>query len=194
MKCTACVFTAIAIVSMSYGLAAAESAPIAPGKVEVAGYGGFLSGVSDFSNISVDVPGVSTNIQSSGSKWNVGGGVGVALNRYLIFNGDLIREKFGDFDVTAFSQGRSATAGVSMNITSFTGGLQAVIPLPSSRFSPYGTVGETSFSDTGTTVYYGGGVRFFITDRLGFRPEVRVVRALGETYIRTTVGVFYQFR
>ncbi len=188
------------------------------GSVEVSGQAGFLSGVTGVGagDVDVGIPGVSTGIKSSGSKWNAGGGVAFGVNRFILITGEVGRERFGQYDVTASTQGVSASSTVKANVTSFTAGVQLIIPTPSPRFSPYATVGgglarlsagasvpdslagglssDVTFSETDATTYYGGGVRLYLSKRFGIRPELRAVHVPGETYLRTSVGVFYQFK
>lgn len=53
----------------------------------------------------------------------------------------------------------------------------------------------TSFGagESDLTVNFGGGVRMHLGKNWGLRPDVKVVRIPGQTYVRSTVGIFYQF-
>ena len=54
-----------------------------------------------------------------------------------------------------------------------------------------------SFSDTYTDNAFIGnwgiGARIHLSSNWGLRPEFKVVHCVGDTWVRTAVGVFYQF-
>jgi hypothetical protein len=60
-----------------------------------------------------------------------------------------------------------------------------------------GTAGGVSLnvseSQSDLAVHFGGGLRIYLGENWGVRPEFKVMRLPGETFSRAAVGVFYQF-
>ncbi len=61
----------------------------------------------------------------------------------------------------------------------------------SGSFSTTG-VGSTSISSTDLYFNFGGGLRYYLADNWGIRPELKIF-AGDETFVRIGVGIFYQF-
>jgi hypothetical protein len=169
------------------GAASSYGQGIAPGNVEVTGHLGIVSGI--------------------GSHGSFGGSLGIPVTDSFILSGDVSYIPMGGADVTT----PGSTTSASAKAFNFNGTLQyqfkqthAVIPYAGaglgflhSSFDTSGTVaGLPSFSVAGssTDLYFnvGGGLRYFVNGRLGFRPEVMVF-AGPNTYVRVAGGIFYRF-
>jgi hypothetical protein len=112
----------------------------------------------------------------------------------------------------------------SIPITDFNVGLHLRVPIPKSRIIPYGVLGfgvihspartenvacpdpfDSSktvmlplpvTSSTDFTTSFGGGLRFYVTERVGFRGEFKGYKPTGtftDVFYRVTGGFFYQF-
>jgi hypothetical protein len=130
------------------------------------------------------------------TKWNFGGSFAYAAARNLSFVGEAARTQLGSSSMSSFE--------VGANVLEMTGGLQYPLRSPFRSIAPFVGAGlgiarvgvsfnGQSASQSDFTVNGGGGIRFFISPKFGFRPEVKLVHVPGDTYIRTTVGLFYQF-
>lgn len=116
-----------------------------------------------------------------------------------------------------------ATATFSLPITDFNFGIHLRIPIPKSRVIPYGVLSfgaihnsahteqiqfpdqlnpgkfvTTPFSVPASTNYatsFGGGIRLYATERLGFRGEFKAYKPNGgiDMFYRATGGFFFQF-
>jgi hypothetical protein len=120
--------------------------------------------------------------------------------------------------------GTSATETFSVPLTDFNAGFHLRIPIPRSRIIPYGVISaggvhtpgrnitanlmlpgnggtiqqmlpveaETQFAVSG-----GGGIRYYTTERLGFRAEFKAYKPTSGTFTdpfyRVAFGFFYQF-
>ena len=117
----------------------------------------------------------------------------------------------------------NATATFSLPITDFNFGVHLRVPIPKSRVIPYGVVSfgaihnsshteqiqfpdqlnpgqfvTTSFNVPAETHYatsFGGGLRLYATERLGFRGEFKAYKPTGgiDVFYRATGGFFFQF-
>jgi len=158
-----------------------------PGNFEVTGHLGIVSGI--------------------GSHGSFGGSLGVPVTDHLILSGDLSYIPLGGGSVTVFGSTMSSSA----KAFNFNGNLQyqfkptrSVVPyagaglgfLHSSFDTSSSTLGAGSFSATGssTDLYFntGGGHRYYVKERWGFRPEFMIF-AGSNTYVRFAGGIFYQF-
>jgi hypothetical protein len=174
-------FVMVANVASSYGQG------ITAGNMEVAGHLGIVSGI--------------------GSHASFGGSLGVPVNNRFILFGDLSYIPMGGGSVT--SSGATASAGA--RAFNFNGTLQyqfkqtnAVVPyagaglglLHSSFDSSTNIPGSPPISVSGssTDLYFniGGGLRYFVNQRWGFRPELMIF-AGPSTYVRLAGGIFYRF-
>lgn len=211
MKTNHCIFfLAIGLVGALPALAQTGGVPwLAKGTVEVAGFGGFTSGLG----------------QTGGG---VGANVGVAANQYLL----------PYFEVTYFpslaSSSRlykSANPGstltlsdAKLNYTDFQGGIHLRAPnvFHKSNVMPYlslgvgvlhngslsgtlsGSVNGIQIPSTNYTVNsennfaasFGGGLRIYTKNKVGFRIEVQGFKPTGSNYgndpfVKVTFGVFF---
>ena len=174
---------ALAVISsvVSYGQG------LVPGSVEVTGHLGIVSGI--------------------GSHGSFGGSIGTPITDHVILSGDLSYIPLGGGSVSI----NGATSSSSAKAFNFNGNLQyqfkpahAVVPyagaglgfLHSSFNSSSNLPGTAAFTAQGgtTDLYFnmGGGLRYFVNERWGFRPELMVF-AGSNTYVRLAGGVFYKF-
>ena len=119
-----------------------------------------------------------------------------------------------------------ATETYSIPLLDFNAGFHVRVPIPKSRFVPYGVISaggihtpqrdvtatypnpanrsqiETTLpfsvsSSTNFAVSGGGGLRYYATERLGFRVEFKAYRPTtgqySNVFYRVTAGFFYQF-
>jgi hypothetical protein len=172
-------FVIVATVASSY-------AQGAPGNVEVAGHLGIVSGI--------------------GSHGSFGGSLGVPVSDNFIVSGDLSYIPMGGGSVTALGSTTSAGA----RAFNFNGTLQyqfkrthALVPYAGaglgflhSSFEASSSISGSSFSVSGssTDLYFniGGGLRYFVNEHWGFRPELMVF-AGPNAYVRIAGGIFYRF-
>ena len=160
---------------------------LVPGSVEVTGHLGVVSGI--------------------GSHGSFGGSVGTPITDRMMLSGDLSYIPLGGGSVSI----NGATSSSSAKAFNFNGNLQyqftpahAVVPyagaglgfLHSSFSSSSNLPGTTPFSAQGgsTDLYFnmGGGLRYYVNERWGFRPEFMVF-AGSNTYVRLAGGIFYKF-
>jgi hypothetical protein len=168
---------------------AASIASYGQGPVEVSGNLGVVSGI--------------------GSHGSFGGSIGAPIADHLLLSGDLSYIPMGGSSVTL----NGATTSSSAKAINFNGNLQyqfkairsarAVVPYAGagvgflhSAFSSSSTLPGSSFNISGgsTDLYFnfGGGLRYYVNERWGFRPEFMVF-AGSTTYVRFAGGVFYKF-
>ena len=160
---------------------------IVPGNMEVTGHLGVVSGI--------------------GSHGSFGGSIGAPVTDRLLLSGDLSYIPLGGGNVTVLG----ATTRSSARAFNFNGNLQyqfnpyrAVVPyagaglgfLHSSFDTSSNAVGPGSFNIQGssTDLYFntGGGFRYYVKERWGFKPEFMIF-AGSNTYVRFAGGIFYQF-
>jgi hypothetical protein len=118
--------------------------------------------------------------------------------------------------------GATSTTNFSTPLTEFNAGFHLRVPIPRSRIIPYGVISvgaihtptrtiDTTATVSGTTcttpftvpsstdfaVSGGGGIRYYTTERLGFRAEFKAYKAasgpLTNVFYRVAFGFFYQF-
>jgi Outer membrane protein beta-barrel domain len=169
-------FVTVASVASSYGQ------DVAAGNVEVTGHLGIVSGI--------------------GSHGSFGGSVALPVSDNFIVSGDLSYIPMGGGSVTA--QGLTTSAG--SRAFNFNGTLQyqfkqihTAIPYAGAGLgflhSSFDTSSPSfSVSGSSTDLYFniGGGLRYFVNERWGFRPEIMVF-AGPNTYVRIAGGIFYRF-
>jgi hypothetical protein len=177
------VITAFAMIASvaSYGQG------IVPGNVEVTGHLGIVSGI--------------------GSHGSFGGSIGTPISDHVILSGDLSYIPMGGSSVSI----NGTSANSSAKAFNFNGNLQyqfktalAITPyagaglgfLHSSFSSSSNLTGAAPFSlqSSSTDMYFnvGGGFRYYVNERWGFRPELMIF-AGSNTYVRVAAGVFYKF-
>jgi len=156
------------------------------GNMEVTGHLGMVSGI--------------------GSHGSFGGSLGIPVANNLSVSGDLSYIPMGGGSVTV----QGVTTSSSARAFNFNGTLQyqfkqtrAVVPYAGaglgflhSSFGTSSSAAGASFNATGgsTGLYFnfGGGLRYFVNERWGFRPELMVF-AGPNTYVRLAGGIFYRF-
>ncbi|MBI4472198.1 MAG: hypothetical protein HY646_05985 [Acidobacteria bacterium] len=195
--------------------------PTHRGSVEISGFGGingnlisagdYLDGVQ-IGLASAGIPRSRVTVdEGSKTRWLAGGSLAVAATSHLLIVAEVSHNFFANPSFNVRTGSTSTTFRTPVNIRDFTGGVHYQVPVRSrtlapyvafaagaSRFSASSENAPTSFSvtDVNPTVNFGGGLRFYLSDHLGFRPDVRVVRIGGdfpETYVRSAVGFFVQF-
>jgi hypothetical protein len=204
MKLYALSFAAVLTASLSQQ-AFAQSAPIL--RVHTTEVGGFL--------------GASYGIDKA--RVMGGGNVVYSLTRALMVYGE--GSYFPGIGRTANVVGLSgAQSTFSIPITDFNFGVHLRIPIPKSRIIPYGVLGfgvihspsrtenfsspdpfkpgatvQTPFPVPASTDFatsFGGGLRYYTTERLGFRAEFKGYKPTGtytDMFYRVTGGIFFQF-
>lgn len=156
-------------------------------------------------------------------KWRVmgGGNVSYAATRYLVpyveysyFPG------IGRKSTVALGGGQSAPYNFSIPISDFHGGVHLRFPIGQSRVVPYlvlgagglrihgrtetvtvpgGSIPVTFDAETRFAVNGGGGLRFYVNERLGFRAESKIYKPTGDapfdaTFSKVEFGIFFQLR
>ena len=153
---------------------------------------------------------------SGGNHLHLGGTFGAAVRERLFVFGELGYAPLTGNSTTTVVDGVPVRISASAKLVDFGGGVQYNLPTDW-NFEPYvvGAVGagrtsasgsahvpgsnidvSLSTSDTKARLGVGVGVRYYVSERWGVRPELRIDRYLGTggtTAVRYTVGVFYQF-
>jgi hypothetical protein len=142
-----------------------------------------------------------------GSHGSFGGSIGAPVTDRLILSGDLSYIPMGGGSVTALgSTTRSSAKAFNFNgnlqyqFNPFRGGTVpyagAGLGFLHSSFDASSNVVGSGFNISGssTDLYFnvGGGLRYYVKERWGFRPEFMVF-AGSNTYVRFAGGFFYQF-
>src|SRR5262249_6458313 len=145
-------------------------------------------------------------VSGIGSHGSFGGSLSAPISDHLVLAGDLSYIPMGGASVTV----GNITTSSSANAFNFNGNLQyqfkalrATVPYAGgglgflrSSFSTSSNIPGTNFNVQGssTDMYFnaGGGLRYYVKERWGFRPEVMVF-AGSTTYVRLAAGLFYQF-
>ncbi len=172
--------TMTCVVSMS----AASYGQSLPSQVEVTGHLGIVSGI--------------------GSHGSFGGSLGVPVSNKIMASADLSYIPLGGGSVTVLG----STTTSSARAFNFNGNLQYLFK-PTHEVVPYAGAGlgflRSSFSASGnlgpsfnasgssTDLYFnvGGGFRYYVRERWGFRPEFMIF-AGPNTYVRFGAGIFYK--
>jgi len=179
----------LAVISLVlYGdVVSLKAAEIEAGTAQVAGFGGLVAGI--------------------GTHGTVGGGVAYAARERVLAVGEFSYIPGGSQKVT----GAGFTAKASARAYDFNGGIHFQFPLKEPKAVPYvgagigalhgsasgsaTVMGSTFSSKVSATDFYfnfGGGLRYYISDRWGVRPELKIF-AGDETFLRLAIGIFYQF-
>ena len=171
----------------AFVLVASVAVSYAQGSAEVTGHLGVVGGI--------------------GSHGSFGGSLGVPVTDRLIVSGEFSYIPLGGGSVTILG----STTSTNSRAFNFNGNLQyqfkplrAGVPyagaglgfLRSSFDASSNGVGPGSFNAEGssTDLYFnvGGGFRYYVKERWGFRPEFMIF-AGSNTYVRFAGGIFYQF-
>jgi opacity protein-like surface antigen len=184
---TKSLFTMAGILLIGFGPGAyrANCAGIEAGQAEATGFGGVVSGV--------------------GTHGTVGGSLGVAAVPRLLILGEVAYVPGGSVE----GQGVFSGTG-SSRIYAFNGGAHYLFG-GSSKSVPYAGAGlglvratasidgralglniSQKFSDTSLYFNFGGGLRYYVSDSWGVRPEFMIF-AGNQTFVRLAIGIFYQF-
>jgi hypothetical protein len=142
-----------------------------------------------------------------GSHGSFGASLGAPVTDRLILAGDLSYIPMGGVNVTM----PGVTTSSSSKAFNFNGNLQyqfnprrAMVPYAggglgflhsSSKTSSTGLLPESfNASVSSTDLYFnvGGGLRYYVKERWGFKPELMIF-AGPNTYVRFAGGIFYQF-
>ena len=146
-------------------------------------------------------------VSGIGSHGSFGGSLGVPVTKSLMLAGDLSYIPMGGGSVTVLG----STTSTSSKAFNFNGTLQYQFK-PTGAIVPYAGAGlgflHSSFdassngpglppiiaAGSSTDLYFnvGGGLRYFVNGRWGFRPELMVF-AGPNTYVRVAGGIFYRF-
>ena len=151
--------------------------------------------------------GIVTGIGTHGS---LGGNIGAAINDRVFAFGELSWLPLGGSSTSGTTPGGSFEFASSGRILTFMVGAHYQFREARS-FIPYagaamgvlhgsgsvtstvgGTTTETSFSSSNFYVSFGGGARYYVNDRWGFKPEMMIF-AGEDTFVRLAGGIFYQF-
>jgi hypothetical protein len=163
--------------------------------------------MASYGQSNVEVTGHLGLVSGIGSHGSFGGSLGLPITDRLILSGDLSYIPFGGSSVTV----GTATASSSARAFNFNGSLlyqfnpsHSTVPyagaglgfLRSSFSSSSSGFGNGSFDTSGssTDLYFnvGGGLRYYVRERWGFKPEFMMF-AGSNTYVRLSGGMFYQF-
>jgi len=165
----------------------ANAADTEVGTAQVAGFGGLVAGI--------------------GTHGTVGGGVAYAGTERLLAVGEFSYIPGGSQKIS----GVGFAAKASARAYDFNGGIHFQFPLKEPKAVPYvaagvgalhgsasptasvmGTTVSTKASATDFYFNFGGGLRYYVSDRWGIRPELKIF-AGDETFVRLAIGIFYQF-
>jgi outer membrane protein with beta-barrel domain len=158
------------------------------GQIEATGQIGFVSGI--------------------GTHGAFGGSVGGAVNEHVLVYGEFLYIPLGSSTVSVLGVNRS----VSARAFNFDGGLQyqfrkygSMVPYAgvglgllhstadiSNNFTFQGLNFSTGGSSNDFYVNLGGGVRYYVNEQWGVRPEFTIF-AGPNTFVRIGAGVFYHF-
>ena len=135
------------------------------------------------------------------------GGVAYAGTERLLAVGEFSYIPGGSQKISGVGFAAKASAGAY----DFNGGIHFQFPLKEPKAVPYvaagvgalhssgsatttvmGTTASTKASATDFYFNFGGGLRYYVSDRWGIRPELKIF-AGDETFVRLAIGIFYQF-
>ena len=180
---------------------------IETGTIEVAGSIGLDSGI-DLTKLISGLDNKSG--EAEGTKWNVGATGGYAIRSDLLIIGEFVRTHLMSPSIFTLPPPSTTLLELSASMLELTGGLQYQFPIKGSKVLPFVGFGagmarirkplsvvNSSLSDTSTDNDFIGnlgiGARIHLSSSWGVRPEFKMVHTLGDTWARTSVGVFYQF-
>ncbi|HWQ55861.1 MAG TPA: outer membrane beta-barrel protein [Bryobacteraceae bacterium] len=135
-----------------------------------------------------EVTGFFGGVFGVGSHPTVGAGFAYPTSRHLVPNAEFSYAPLG------------GPRGFRSNLWDFNGGVQVRFPGHIQRLAPYVGVGIGLVhvggpfgSDTDFAVNLSGGARYYLTENLGIRPEIKGF--LGDNrFTRFSLGVFWQFQ
>lgn len=194
----------LTLFALALTLAGADPS-VRSGTIEITGFGGVNANLPGTQGqLSQQLLG--TNPAGGGTKqmhpvW--GGAVGLATSHRILLLGEFM---YGPLGSAQFSQGQLGVTETS-TLYEFTGGVQYLFRTQDSRLAPYigGAIGEirqrstvslsapagllagpssVSESQNKAAGNLSAGMRLHISDSFGIRPEFRVMRIPGKTYVR----------
>jgi hypothetical protein len=209
----------IFILGVSRSLEAQGAMP--QGTIEAAASAGISNGlgsVNQFTNIP-GLIGDLTNLSGgvvrfdpgSNTKWNVGVSGGYAIRSNLMIVGEVMRTRLLNPTLSFNILSVPTSVGFDASLIEATGGVQYQAPLRESRIAPFARVQiglahskldaqnstfnvlDLNLSDNNFTVNFGGGARIYFTPSWGLRPEIKIAHIPNETWVRTSLGLFFQF-
>jgi len=202
------VFAALLVCGLILPSSLQAQQTIEDGTIEVAGSIGLNSGV-DLTKL---LPGLDNKSgDAEGTKWSVGATGGYAIRSNLLIVGEFMRTHLMSPSIFTLSPPSTTRLELSATMLELTGGLQYQIPIKGSKILPFLGLGagmarirkplsvvNSSLADTAADNDFIGnwgiGARIHLSSNWGLRPEFKVVHTgAGETWVRTDVGVFYQF-
>ena len=147
-------------------------------------------------------------VSGIGTHGSFGGGIGVALSPRVLGYGDLSYIPLGGASNSVPALGLQAGASArafnfnvggqyqftrSGYMTPYAGFGLGVLHSSSSYSSSFGGM-TVSGKSSSSNLYFnvGGGLRYFVNERWGLRPELMIF-AGSNTYLRLGGGIFYQF-
>jgi hypothetical protein len=194
----------------------AQSA-LEPRTAEITGVVGASFGLNSVSDafrdaFAIDLPGGQTLRFDPGTntKWNYGLSGGFTVIPRLMVTGEILQTQIADPKLELTIPPVTTTINTDLSLMELTGGVQYEIPVTFTKVFPYvaGSLGwarshiglnasafglDLKNSENDFTANYGGGARVYFSPRWGFRPEFKVVHVPDETFVRATIGVFFQF-
>jgi len=199
------VFAAVLVCGVILPSSLQAQQAIEDGAIEVAGSIGLNSGV-DLTRL---LPGLDNKTgEAEGTRWSVGASGGYAIRSNLLIVGEFMRTHLLSPSIFTLPPPSTTRLELSASMLELTAGLQYQIPISGSRILPFLGLGAGMarvrrpvatglFSDTNTDNNFIGnlgiGARIHLSSNWGLRPEFKVVHSAGDTWVRTAVGVFYQF-
>jgi len=147
----------------------------------------------------------------SNTKWNVGVSGGYAIRPNLMVVGEVMRTRLLNPTLNFNILSVPTSVGFDASLIEATGGVQYQAPLRESKIAPFAGVQvgwadsrlamqnstfnvlDLNLSDNHFTVNFGGGARIYFTPSWGLRPEFKIAHIPNETWVRTSVGLFFQF-
>jgi hypothetical protein len=205
----AVVFAALLVCGLILPSSLEAQQTIEKGTFEGAGSIGLNSG-ADLTKL---MPGLDNKSgEAEGTKWNVGVTGGYAIRSNLLIVGEFMRTHLLSPSIFTLPPPSTTRLELSASMLELTAGLQYQIPIKGSKILPFlglgagmarirkplSVVNNSSLSDTNTDNAFignwGFGARVHLSSNWGLRPEFKVVHTgVGDTWVRTAVGVFYQF-
>jgi opacity protein-like surface antigen len=182
---------------------------IETGTFELAGSIGLDSGV-DLTKL---LPGLDNKSgDAEGTTWNIGAMGGYAIRSNLLVVAEFMRTRLMSPSIFKLPPPSHTQLEYSATMLELTGGLQYQIPIKGSKVHPFVGLGAgmarvrkpvtavaglyAGLSDTNTDNRFIGnlgiGARIHVSSRWGVKPEFKITNS-GDTWARTSVGVFYQF-
>ena len=160
--------------------AASTSSPTR--SVEIAGFGGLMSG--------------------GGTNAALGGSVGFAANEKILVLGEFTYIPLGGGSVEFLGE----HFGASARAFDINGGIHYQFALKNAKFRPYAAAGigivrssgsvsgggvSVGISNTDFAFNFGGGLRYQLSERWGIRPELKIFAGSG-TSVRLVLGFFHR--